>query len=423
MKKIFILVLSAAAALVSCEKAQITAPVNDQARIVRFNVTNTYNFQTKSAIAAESHVAIYAGAPINLLNQDYVVSAMPTAEPAAAGTLSGSAIKWGIEQIGTTTDTKFFAMYPYANADERNAFDATHPLAYSIDASDESEEYAKDFLVDVQDQNPGTDVENPNAVSFTLHHPFAILRYAITNSSDDAIRKVEVYGVHKSGTLAYATAEITASGDAVSSENPRNMPRESVAGNVSTYYSVIIPEENINPTIKITTWGGETCTFSLSEAQDFVAGKTYTASLTYSKTHSATTSNRNFTATFNVTDWSAAPNPTAGAQSNNTDNTANWPFVRGAGVGTSWDEGLAMSCVGENSYRLVVTATAGAEFKVFKSADNTWLGKTGDAESTDGWAHWYTGGDNVPISEAGTYTIYYYSDNNGIWVKSGNVTR
>lgn len=428
MKKIFVTIIAAAAALVACEKAEITTPVNDEARIVRFNVTNTYNFETKAAIAASSHVAIYAGAPINLTNQDYTVGAMPTAVPAAAGTLSGSAIKWGIEQVGTTTNTKFFAMYPYANETDRNTFDADHTLPYAIDATDESEEYAKDFLVDVVDQNPGTDVEHPNAVTFTLEHPFALLRYAITNTSDDAIQKVEIYGVHKSGTLTYSTAAITATGDAIASGSPRNMPQESVEGNVYTYYSVIVPENSINPTIKITTWGGESCTYSLSAAQNFVAGKTYTASIAYSgTTHAATTSVRDMTATFNVTNWSAAANPTPGEKANATDNTDNWPFVRGTNFGTTWDDGLAMKCVGENSYRLVITATAAGLFKVHKNTGNTWIGKTGDAQSSDGWTYWGAGdGSDVPIAAAGTYTIYYYSAGpNGaqIWLKSGDVTR
>lgn len=430
MKKIFVTIIAAAAALVACEKAEITTPVNDEARIVRFNVTNTYNFETKAAIAASSHVAIYAGAPINLTNQDYTVGAMPTAEPAAAGTLSGSAIKWGIEQVGTTTNTKFFAMYPYEDNTDRDEFDATHTLAYSI-ASDGDEAYAKDFLVDVVDQNPGTDVEHPNPVTFTLEHPFALLRYAITNTSDDAIQKVEIYGVHKSGTLTYSTAAITATGDAIASGSPRNMPQESVEGNVYTYYSVIVPENSINPTIKITTWGGESCTYSLSAAQNFVAGKTYTASIAYSgTTHAATTSVRDMTATFNVTDWSAAANPTAGDKANATDNTANWPFIKGTNFGTDWDHGLAMKCIGENSYRLVITATAAGEFKVFKfvsAGNNVWLGKSGDASTSDGWSYWAAvDGDNVPIAAAGTYTIYYYSAGpNGaqIWLKSGDVTR
>lgn len=429
MKKIFLTIIAVAATLVACNKAEV-APVNanDDARIVKFNVTNNYAFETKTAIAASSHVAIYAGEPINFANQDYTVGSMPTAEPAAAGTLSGSSIKWGVEQVGTETNTKFFAMYPYEDDAARDEFDATHTLSYTIDATTASEEYAKDFLVDVVDQNPGTDVEHPNAVTFNLEHPFALLRYAITNTSDDAIQKVEIYGVHKSGTLAYSTAAITATGDAIASGSPRNMPQESVVDNVYTYYSVIVPENSINPTIKITTWGGESCTYALSAAQNFVAGKTYTASITYGgTTHAATTSVRDLTVGFNVTDWSAAVNPTVGDKANATDNTDNWPFVRGTNFGSDWDTGLAMKCMGENTYRLVITATAAGEFKIYKKTGNTWLGKSGDPSTDDEWSYWAAvDADNVPIDAAGTYTIYYYSDGPSgaqIWLKSGNETR
>ena len=196
MKKIFVAILAAAAVFAACNKAEIKTPVSDEARVVKFGVTNFYNFETKAAIAANAHVAIYAGAPINVKNADYTVATMPTADPAAAGTLSGSAILWGVQQMGTDTDTKFFAMYPRETDEANNAFDTETPLPYAIEASAESEAYAKDFLVDVVDQHPGNDVEHPNTVTFNLEHPFVLLRYAITNASpDDVIRKVEIYPV------------------------------------------------------------------------------------------------------------------------------------------------------------------------------------------------------------------------------------
>ncbi len=145
MKKVFLIAAAAVATLAACNKAETPGQVNEASRIVKFQVTNNYSFQTKAEIGAGSQVAIYAGDPINASNQAYTVGAMPTTEPAAAGTLTGSSIEWGIEQIGTSTATKFFAMYPYASSTERDAFNATTPLAYTID----NEEYARDFLVDV----------------------------------------------------------------------------------------------------------------------------------------------------------------------------------------------------------------------------------------------------------------------------------
>ena len=427
MKRYLFLAALAAAAFVSCNKAEVETPnVPDANRVVKFVTENLYSFDTKAALAVNGHVAIYASAPINVKNADYTVATMPTKDPAAAGTLSGSSILWGIEQIGTTTNSTFFAMYPYASSDERNAFDAEHPLTYSIEASAESEAYAKDFLVDVVEQNPGADVEHPNTVSFNLEHPFVLLRYAITNASDDTIEKVEISGVRKDGTIAYETAVVTPTGEAIDAGTPREMPLESEAGNVKTFYSVIMPESvAINPTIKITTFGGCTSTYSLSAAQTFVAGKSYTASITYSNVHSGVTSNRTMTADFDVTEWTPASNPTVGDQANYNDNADNWPLIKGEGfTGASWDTGLPMTCVGKNSYRKVITMTGNGEFKVYKAANNTWLGQ-GASEVVDGWTKYTTGGSNVAITADAddVITIYYYSDNNQIWVKAGDETR
>lgn len=438
MKKLVLALAVAAAALCACTKAENPAYVSDEARVVKFSMGNFYSFNTRAAIAASAHVAIYANAPINAYNKDYTVGTMPSAEPAAAGTLTGSSILWGAEQIGTATSSKFFAMYPYASSDDRNAFDAEHPIPYAIEASDASEEYAKDFLVDVVDQAPGLDEEHPNAVSFNLHHPFAMLRYVITNSSDDVIRMVEIYGVHKTGNLAYNTATITASGDALTSVTLVNMPLEGSEGNVFTYYSVIIPEDDINPTIKVTTWGGCTCTYQLSAAQNFVAGKTYTASITFESSHSKANSNRNLTATFNVTDWEAASNPSVGGQDNYNGNVDAWPYIKGENFegAENWSGYVPMACVGANSFRKVITLSAGqttAALKIYKengASEAIWYGKAGDPVVESEWNKVTTSTDggaaNITVTAAsagGDVTIYYYSDNSQVWWKAGNQTR
>lgn len=426
MKKIFVAIIAVAAVSAACNKTEIKAPVSDEARIVKFGVTNFYSFETKAALAASSHVAIYAGAPINVKNADYTVATMPTAEPAAAGTLNGSSIFWGVEQIGTSTNTKFFAMYPYAVSDDRNAFDTEHALPYTIDTADD-EAYAKDFLVGVVDQNPGADVEHPNTVTFNLEHPFVLLRYAITNASDDAIRKVEIYGVRKAGTIAYATAAATPTGDALAAGAAREMVLESEVGSVKTFYSVIMPESSaITPTIKVTTWGGCTSTYALSAAQTFVAGKSYTASITYSNVHVAVASNRNLTAVFTMADWTAGSAPSVAAQANYDGNEAGWPFLRGTGFGSSWDDGLAMSCIGENSYKKILNMTGDGLLKVYKatSPTATWCGAA-STETVEGWTKvtLSTSGENIAVASASgkKCTTYYYPDaaegNGELWFK------
>ena len=131
------------------------------------------------------------------------------------------------------------------------------------------------------------------------------------------------------------------------------------------------------------------------------------------------------TADFDVEPWSAASNPTVGDQANYDDNADNWPFIKGEGfTGASWETGLAMTCVGENSFRKVITMTGNGEFKVYKASGNTWLGQSG-SEAVDGWTKYTTGGTNVSVTAEAddVITIYYYADNNQIWVKAGDVTR
>lgn len=432
MKKIFAVIFAAAAVLAACNKTEFKAPVSDGARVVKFGVTNFYSFDTKAALAASSHVAIYAGAPINVKNADYTVATMPTAEPAASGTLSGSSILWGVEQMGTATNTKFFAMYPRETSDANNAFDAEHPLPYAIEASAESEAYARDFLVDVVDQNPGADVEHPNTVTFNLEHPFVLLRYAITNASpDDVIRKVEIYGVRKAGTIAYATAAATPAGEAIAAGEAREMLLESEVGSVKTFYSVIMPESvAVNPTIKVTTWGGCTSTYSLSAAQTLVAGKSYTASITYTNdVHTVAASNRTMTAVFDVTDWAAAAAPAVGSQTGYDGNNHNWPFIKGEGfadAGEYWANALPMQCIGENSFKKVLDMTGDALLKVYKptSPEATWCGVS-STETVEGWTKvtLSTSGANIPVEAASgkKCTLYYYPDaaegNGELWFK------
>jgi len=426
MKKSLIVLFAAAALLSACNKEEASvANVNDSTRTVKFSMENLYQFNTKAEMAPSGVVGVYAYTAGTVAeggaNAAYTITAMPTTEPAAAGTLSGTGIKWGVEQMGTNTATDFFAMYPREATDQRNAFSPSTDLAYSISNTEESVAYAKDFMVAYKSEYPGADTENPRGVAFNFQHPFAMLRYVITNSSDDAIKEVWISGVHVNGDLDYTTAAITATGEA---ETQFYLVKESEVGNVLTYYCIIVPEAGINPTITVKTWSNATSTYALTAAQNFVAGNRYTANITYDFTHSAASSNRTMTATFNVTDWAGETVVTPGAGSTPT-GSDDWPYIRGNNISgiADWDEPLAMSCVGPNSYRKVITLTAAGAFKIFKSESNTWLGKTGNGDTSVGneWTKWTTGGDDVPIS-AGTHTIYFYYDNNQIWVHAGDVT-
>lgn len=438
MKKIIFALCAAAATLVACNKAEVSTPLaNGDARVVKFETTNLYSFDTKVAIDANTHVGIYATSPATGgANADYAVVSLPTTEPVANGTLSGSAIQWGVTQVGTDTPSKFFAMYPYENTSERNSFDAEHPITYTID-DDGDEAYALDFLVDVVEKAPGNDVEHPEAVAFNLEHPFALLRVVITNTSDDAIKKVEISGVKKEGTLAFNDATITATGaEAVSL---RNMPREAGEEGNTTYsfYSVIIPQ-TASPVIKITTWTDATSTYTLAADQEFTAGNKYTATIEYNHTHDVRTSVLGTTIGFTVGGWTANDLNNGENVTNNSDyssSTENWPILRGSGfTNASWTQGIRMNCIGENSFRAVITMTGDEGLiKIYKE-NGTWYGKNASTSESGGWTKWTTttvdGDNNIPITSTSTerkVTVIYYAKSNSdpheVWIHAGDVTR
>ena len=133
MKKVLFTVLAAAATLAACNKAEVATPVaNDEARVVKFETKNLYSFDTKtgSAFAANGQVALYAGAPIYSYHQPYTIGTITD----HAGSLTGTTIKWGAEQLGTNNATDFLALYPYeANYDNQKALTAAAPnMAFAI---------------------------------------------------------------------------------------------------------------------------------------------------------------------------------------------------------------------------------------------------------------------------------------------------
>jgi len=206
------------------------------------------------------------------------------------------------------------------------------------------------------------------------------------------------------------------------------MPKESEVGNVITFYSVIVPQ-TATPVIKVTTWTGATSTYNLATSQAFDAGNQYTANIAYSHTHAVATSNLTTTLNFNVEDWTANNLNSGNNIANNGDyssSTTTWPILKGVGFGSTWESGIRMKCVAENSYRLVITKSADVACKVF-TEDGTWYGFS-SKETVDGWTKISTSTDplaaNLDLTtDNGTYTVYFYSDTEEVWIKAGDVTR
>ena len=440
MKKILFVLCAAAATLVACNKAEVAAPVaNDDARVVKFSTRNLYSFETKAAMAANSQVSIFAGAPINANNQLYTVGTMPDGD--TPGSLTGTSIKWGLEQMGTSTESPFYAIYPYY---ETRTLNTTTPLSWPITTAANVEE-AMDVLVAYSSQYPGDNLTSPNSVSFNFTHPFALLEYTVTNNSDDTINYIELSGVYVNGSLVMSDA-LTNKGESTGTQR--------LFKSGEKYYGVVYPETGVTPVVTIHLYSGATATYTLAGTQSFVAGSKYSASLEYSKSHNGVTSQNTVVASFTVSqnwpDVATSMGETSGGTPSGGVSDANWPFLKGEnatlnGNALNWDTGIAMKCIGANSFYAVVTLTAAsAQIKV-NDMVSKWYGWNGaptakvddngaTTEETDETKYWkkYVGnGDgNIQLSGAvnDKFSVYFYingdnHDNSEVWVKKGEVTR
>ena len=419
MKKILFVLCAAAATMVACNKAEVAAPVaNDDARVVKFETQNLYSFDTKtgSAFAADRHVALYAGSPISSYHQDYTIGTITE----HAGTLTGSSIKWGAEQLGTETATNFLALYPYSADDAGQvAFSEASPnLAFNIN----EDEYASYFMTAFKSQAPGTNAASPNSVALAFTHPFVKLSYSITSPADDAISEVKMYNVKRTGNIAFTTGAATATGDVIAEGSAY-----AVSGSDGSYWTIIMPG-SCNPTLQVIMRSGLKYEYKLADNQVFEAGKNYTASMTISNHSAAVTSRTPITATFTEADWNNQTYSPSGNES------GDWYYVAGTvGTNKDWSEDLPMANVGNDTWRLVVDydstpGNKGIKIKKNKSWDYAYgysdaITYSGDA-STNGSQGYFEltniAGDsyNIKLGESGTYTIFYFTGaSNGTYGK------
>lgn len=392
MKKSFIIFLAAAATLCACNKEEVSAPsVSDNARVVKFTTQNLYSFDTK-AMAQNEKISVFAGSPItDATNKPYTITALPGAE---SGTLSGTGILWGIEQMGTDNPAPFYAIYPY-ESDGRSSFAVGTNLAWTI-SSAANVGYAADVLVAYTTAAPGAGEEklvSPDPVALAFEHPFSLLEYTITNNSDDSIKEVAISQVPNDGYLVFGSA-LTA---------PKEVESVIVLGEEKLnlvdgkYQGVIFPANGISPRITITMWSGATATYNVATPTNFEKGKKYSASITYTHSHSEAASQRNPTIEFTATeDWTTGSMTAPGSQEEVVGiSDSAWPGIRGANIQVgddtpSWDQSVSMKCIGENLFEATITKVAegNMEFKVYVKSTNTWYGKGGEEDGAGSWAGW-----------------------------------
>ena len=432
MKKILFALCTAAVTMVACNKAEVAAPIaNDDARVVKFETQNLYSFDTKAAMAAESRVSIFAGAPINVSNANYTVSSMPGV--GTSGELTGSAIQWGLEQMGTSTTSPFFAIYPYYSPREFTDNRLNWPITTAANV-----EEAKDVLVAYAEAAPGVGeakMENPDKVSLSFTHPFALLEYTITNNSDDGISRVEVSGVNQDGYLYFNSGLTTLQNADETFKEKGTQVMAKGDGNV--YYAVIYPAHSISPVVTIHLFSGASVTYTPASATDISAGTKYTASIAYNNTHTPTTSNRttgySFSATTAWTDAEGESNiktPDAGPVSG--DPGTGWPVIKGENftindVACDWNTGIVMKCVASNLYRAEIKLTANAQFKIY---NGSWFGAANPGSytptgSSNTWTTYHSAaGENIHYDgSAGTVvTVFFnpYDETGKVFVLAGS---
>ena len=474
MKKTFFILCAAAAALVGCNKAEVAAPVaNSGSRQISFVASNIYSFDTKTAIANDGQVAIFAGTPIastisaDAINSSvgtYTVSGYSESEGKGTGNLIGGGLLWGIGQ--GATNANFFAIFPaakkptftYSNPDPAN--ENGYTATFTITNAGDQFEIEKDILIATASQHPGTG-ETPNSVSLSFQRPFALLEYNFTNSSDDVIKSVQLYGVCMTGTINFTSNAIESNNTTIAEGGKYWMHNTSgsgaAGGAVTTYQGIIMPAttgHEVNPTIDVEMYSGIHYTYALSAAATFDAGKKYSVNINLTGGHNTVSNNR--TATF--TGFSVSANWTDGGEKD--ENTASqtgetkWWYVEGTLNNKNWVDHVPMKCIGDNLWEAsgldISCSTAGALSIKLRNVSNPqtdgwnngvegeghidygWgLNGSGSIASdfeyasdntNEAWLLYSPGSENIGITNKGIYTIRFNSSTHRIYYakKTGN---
>ena len=403
--------------------------------MISFKAENLYSFDTKAMESGT--VRIWAGSPIDA-SSTYTID---------GASLTGGTLLWGVSQAGTTTSSDFFSVYPSA-AGETFAHGTTG-FDYEITGADDAAYRTKtseaiDLTVAAKKAAPGT-AETPATVALSYTHPFAKIVYVITNSSDDSIEKATISGVYHHGIFDYSESagvlSTTTSTGEYTTVSDKAMV-QSNASNVYTFSTVSVPHTSVNPQIKIYMHSGAYYTFSLTAAQDLAAGMLYTASITIDHTQQTSSVSRTVTCSFTETDWPDSDHDTDVTFDTSGDtytDATSWPCIKGRNikVGTdlsgNFERSFPMTCVGANSYKIVIQKQNNDnnfEFKVYVSGTDTWYGRATSSTNatTDGDWKYYTlsspGSDIVWSDHVdGKITLYYYKDSGTLYVRTGEQTR
>lgn len=401
MKRYLFLAALAAAAFVSCNKAEVETYVPDTNRAVQFKFENLGVYEFKSptlALGADgcSTVGIYAP-DLGANNVQATVS--------GTSLTPASTIYWG---VGQTTNSTFVARYPYYDG-------ATVNGAYSIPGNQTNADdfsYHANFMSAVASANP-----DPGTVTFAFKHPFSKIVVNVTNNlGADAVASV----VMKQMKLSASTLDLTASPANPTLEDTKT---DVTACNTNTneYSMIVMPQAATSEMdIVVTTTLGSVYTFRLTGEYTFQAGKVATANVTLNPTEGEGGSRDAVGAlTFGTTDWSAGADTTVGTVG--TPTVGNYFQIGGCVYSTAnktdeaWAKYYNLLCTAENVWTITInydeemTDDPTGKGFVIRRGENYWGMWTGsdnvtadyDLDPTDE-TH-----KNVKLAAAGNYTLVF----------------
>ena len=346
---------------------------------VRFttNIENTFAVKGGEPMTEGKTVRILAGAPISK-STDALVAAGNTLTPETA-------IKWKENQADKTT---FVGLYP--SNGETSATITNYSLADELYQQDF--DYHNNFLVALaKDVTPGA------TVNLAFKHPFVKIVMSIDNqlAGTPAIDGVRVSDVITSANLILDAGTIVPSSSKFSVMATKN-------ATTGKYEVIIMPQADAKPIITLFV-GTAIFTFKVNTATNFIAGKSYTASLILKDTTPPDGDPVGFG--FSVVDWEDETTPLEVTQL-----VDQWSVV--GDVTGSWENDLLMvEGTTPGVLEADITYNTGDEFKLRKN--NSWDVSAGlkDGVSCVGDSNWdghlAETSNNIKLLEAGQYKLTF----------------
>lgn len=385
MKRIFFIAVLAAAAFVSCQKAETEATYEPGESPIRF--TTNLNYYTVKAAVEEnvlSDVKVIAGAPIN-----QTVTGTP-----GAGTMTVSpTLYWG---AGQTVATKFIAI--------------TGGITEAVVENYNVLEYGYNYEYCAKLMSAVDTVEPEETVDLSFQHIFSKLVINITNNlGADVVSTVNISNIASVGTVNFETRAVTITG-------PYTTNCNAYAETDNSKYVVAILPQTATPTITVTTSLGATYTFVASSAFNFQGAKVATIDLTLTAGSSAGSGLTSVgSMTIDVTDWAADATEFAGDGETNLSD--NYWYIEGTVNDTEWGTAFPMQLTATNVWEADFTYQKGAGNEGFKLHKTTGWGSSQVGydpgadpivAAADTWYYvWPDGNTNgdIQLSAAGSYHI------------------